>query len=196
MLHYSDLLNLKNEKACVQTQSFQTNLHKEIQIKLCGYRKTLINFMLCIQCGCSSYISIIFGLHIRGRLHFCSVLFVVTLSSFLVCTAASYFFTYFYALSHSCCTHCFHQTITLFILLCFCFVSVLCWLLLLHRNFMWLLIVAAWSLLACVWTDCTHVGKANPLNRMQAYGGKTCMTISCLLQAKRQLGKYSRNIHL
>jgi len=79
----------------------------------------------------------------------------------LICTAASYFFTYFYALSHSCCTHCFHQTITLFILLCFCCVSVLCWLLLLHCNFLWLLIVAAWSVLACVWTDCTHVGKAN-----------------------------------
>lgn len=82
MLHYTDLLNLKNEKACVQIQSFQTNLHKEIQIKLCSYRNTLINFMLCIQCGCSSYICIIFGLHIYGRLHFCSVLFVVTLSSF------------------------------------------------------------------------------------------------------------------
>lgn len=79
----------------------------------------------------------------------------------LVCTAASYFFTYFNALSHSYCTHCFYQAITLFISLCFCCVYVLCWLLLFHYNFLWLLIVAAWSLLACVWTDSTHVGKAN-----------------------------------
>lgn len=73
---------VKNERACVKIQSFQTNLHKEIQIKLCGYRKTLINFMLCIQCGCSSYISVTFGLHNCGRLHFCSVLFLVTLFPF------------------------------------------------------------------------------------------------------------------
>lgn len=66
----------------MQIQSFQADLYKEIQIKLCAYRKTPINFMLCIQCGCSSYISIIFGLHICVRLHFYSVLFVVTLSSF------------------------------------------------------------------------------------------------------------------
>lgn len=73
ILHYTELLSLKNEKACVKIQSFHTNLHKEIQIKLCVYRKMLINFMLCIQCGCSSYISVIFGLHNCGRLHFCSV---------------------------------------------------------------------------------------------------------------------------
>ena len=30
MFHYTDLLNLKNEKACVQVQSFQTILHKEV----------------------------------------------------------------------------------------------------------------------------------------------------------------------
>jgi hypothetical protein len=47
MFHYTDLLSFKNEKDCVHT-----NLHKEIQIKFGGYRKTLINFMLCIQCDC------------------------------------------------------------------------------------------------------------------------------------------------
>ena len=34
-LHYTNLLNFKNEKACVQIQSFETSLHKETHIKLC-----------------------------------------------------------------------------------------------------------------------------------------------------------------